>query len=214
MRTTDALIESLTDEVPSVRRSMVPGRIALALLGGGVVTLMLVLAVLGLRADLMPAMRGPAIWIKWGYTLGLAVVAIGGTQRLARPERRDARLLWFAAVPVAVLALLALRELAVTPARDWASMWLGHSWQQCPLRVLALSLPIFAAFVWALRRLAPTRLRLAGAAAGFAAGASAATLYGFACNEASALFLVTWYSLGIAGAAAVGALLGPRALRW
>ena len=100
------------------------------------------------------------------------------------------------------------------PSSDWLTMWLGQTWKECPLLVLTLSAPIFAGLLWSFRRLAPTRLRAAGAAAGFAAGAWAATLYGLHCPEVSALFVLTWYSLGIALAAAVGALVGPRLLRW
>ncbi|PTS89589.1 DUF1109 domain-containing protein, partial [Sphingomonas sp. HMWF008] len=58
------------------------------------------------------------------------------------------------------------------------------------------------------------RLRLAGAMAGLAAGGIAATLYGFHCPETAAPFVLTWYSLGIAAAMAIGAAIGPRALRW
>jgi hypothetical protein len=57
-------------------------------------------------------------------------------------------------------------------------------------------------------------LRAAGAVAGLAAGAFAATVYCLHCQEVSALFVLTWYSLGILLAASVGALLGPRLLRW
>ena len=58
------------------------------------------------------------------------------------------------------------------------------------------------------------RLRAAGAAAGLGAGAWAATIYCLHCPEASALFVLTWYSLGILLATAIGALVGPRFLRW
>jgi hypothetical protein len=84
----------------------------------------------------------------------------------------------------------------------------------CPFYVLALAVPIFAGLLWSFRRLAPTRLRAAGAAAGLAAGAWAATIYCLHCPEASAIFVLTWYTLGIVLAAAIGALLGPRVLRW
>ena len=93
-------------------------------------------------------------------------------------------------------------------------MWLGHSWMVCPWLVLALAMPIFVGLLWSFRRLAPTRLRAAGAAAGLAAGAFAATVYCLHCPEVSAIFVLTWYSLGILLAASVGALLGPRLLRW
>jgi hypothetical protein len=90
----------------------------------------------------------------------------------------------------------------------------GKSALYCPWRIAILSLPIFAGICIALRSLAPTRLRAAGAAAAFIAGACAAILYGLACNETSALFVLTWYSLGISLATGVGALLGPRLLHW
>lgn len=34
------------------------------------------------------------------------------------------------------------------------------------------------------------------------------------CPEVPAIFVLTWYSLGIALAAGVGALLEPRLMRW
>jgi hypothetical protein len=92
--------------------------------------------------------------------------------------------------------------------------WLGNSWALCPLRILALTGPVFLGLLWSLRQLAPTDLRSAGAAAGLASGALGALLYCFRCPESSALFVVTWYTLGILAAGALGALAGPRLLRW
>jgi hypothetical protein len=134
--------------------------------------------------------------------------------QLARPERRDMRWLWFALVPVVLLAALAFAQLATTPVEERWTLWMGGSWRQCSMRVALLSVPIFGGFLWAFRSLAPTRLRLTGAMAGLAAGGTAATLYGFACPETSALFVLTWYSLGILAAMGIGALIGPRVLRW
>ena len=70
-----------------------------------------------------------------------------------------------------------------------------------------------AAF-WALRGLAPTRPRAAGLAAGLLAGAVGATGYALSCSELSMAFVAIWYTLGIALAGGLGALLGPRLLRW
>ena len=79
---------------------------------------------------------------------------------------------------------------------------------------MVLAAPVFLGVAWALRRLAPTRLAMAGAAAGLLAGAVGATVYGLYCEETAAAFVVTWYTLGIAVCATAGALLGPRLLRW
>jgi hypothetical protein len=62
--------------------------------------------------------------------------------------------------------------------------------------------------------MAPTRLRLAGAAGGLAAGAAGALVYTLHCPELAAPFLASWYVLGMLIPTAAGALLGPRLLRW
>jgi hypothetical protein len=211
---TDDLIRSLGTDVPPVRRGALRRRIVGGLVGGGLVTLLLISIGLGFRPDLWIAMHGFAFWMKWSYTLSLSLVAIAVTARLARPDPAPLRLLWLLAIPILLLAGLGIGELAKTPARDWLAMWLGGSWKVCPWLVLTLSMPIFIGLLWSFRRLAPTRLRATGAAAGLAAGASAATLYCLHCGEVSALFVLTWYSLGIVLAAGFGALVGPRFLRW
>ena len=84
----------------------------------------------------------------------------------------------------------------------------------CPWIIAVLSLPAFAAAFWAMQGLAPTRLRLAGASAGLVAGAAGALVYTFYCPELAAPFLGVWYALGMLIPTALGALLGPRLLRW
>jgi hypothetical protein len=91
---------------------------------------------------------------------------------------------------------------------------LGHSAGVCPWLIVAFSLPPLLGLIWATRALAPTRLRLAGLVLGLAAGGVGATAYAFHCDEMAAPFLAIWYSAGILGAGLLGALLGPRALRW
>jgi hypothetical protein len=84
----------------------------------------------------------------------------------------------------------------------------------CPWSVFLLSLPALAATLALLRQRAPTRLRAAGAAAGLFAGALGAAGYALSCTEESAAFVAVWYTLGIVLSTALGALLGPRVLRW
>ena len=91
---------------------------------------------------------------------------------------------------------------------------LGHSSRVCAVRVILTALPTLAATFWALRRMAPTRLTLAGVGAGLFAGAAGAFVYSFHCTEGSAPFIGIWYSLGIALTAAIGGFLGRNLLRW
>jgi hypothetical protein len=211
---TDQLISSLTTDVRRVPRRAHAQWIGTGIAGGAVVTLVLVTALLGVRPDLHVAMHGFAFWMKWTYTISLGVGAVFAVARLSRPTPSSLRGAWLLAVPVLLLAGIGIGELATTPYRDWLAMWLGQSWKVCPWLVLSLSMPIFVGLLWSFRRMAPTRLRAAGAAAGLAAGAWAATIYCLHCPEVSAIFVLTWYSLGILLAAGIGALVGPRLLRW
>lgn len=211
---TDDLILSLAQDTRPVRKGAVSRRIAIGLAIGGTVATLLTAMGMGFRPDLGAAMQGSAFWIKWGYTLSLSAIALVVTMQLARPDTGRVRGLWLIAVPVTLLACLGFFELARTPPSDWLAMWLGQSWKTCPWRVLSLSAPIFAGLLWSFRKLAPTRLRAAGAAAGLSAGAFAATIYCLHCPEVSAIFVLTWYSLGILLATLLGTVLGPRLLRW
>jgi len=212
--TTDDLIARLSADVPKVRRAATGWRLAIGLLFGALVAGIVVVATLGIRPDLHHAMRGFSFWMKGAYTLSLAAVALGMTAQLSRPDGGRLRRAWLLAVPVVVLVGVGIVELMRAPPGAWPGMWLGRSSMACPWIVLALAMPIFAGLLWSFRRLAPTRLRAAGAAAGLSAGAFAATVYCLHCPEVSAIFVLTWYSLGILLAAAIGALLGPRLLRW
>ncbi len=211
---TDDLIRSLSADVPPVPRRAIERRIGLGVMGGAVITLALVVVILGVRPDLHQAINGFSFWMKWVYTTSLGIGAIVAVARLARPTQTSLRWLWLLAIPVLLLAGIGIGELARTPSHEWLAMWLGQSWKICPWLVLTLALPIFAGLLWSFRRLAPTQLRAAGATAGLAAGAWAATIYCVHCPETSAIFVLTWYSLGIVLAAGFGAVVGPRLLRW
>jgi hypothetical protein len=99
-------------------------------------------------------------------------------------------------------------------APDRAALILGQTAKVCSMRITWISVPLFIAFVWVVKGLAPTRLRLAGAACGLAAGAVGALAYTLHCPELAAPFLGIWYVVGMLVPTVVGALLGPRLLRW
>jgi hypothetical protein len=87
-------------------------------------------------------------------------------------------------VPFLVLGAIALIELAGIPADERRGLWLGQTALRYPWIIATLAIPIFAAALWTLRRLAPTRQRLAGFSAGCLAGAAAAGVYAIHCHEA------------------------------
>jgi hypothetical protein len=188
-------------------------KLLMGLAVGGAVTLALV--VLGLHCQpLEAAARQPWFWMKASYTGLLTVAAAITVRRLAVPGRRPG-----IAPAVALLIILAMiglgaGQILAASSATRLDLWLGHTWKICSPLILLLALPIYGCEVVALRALAPTRPAVAGAAAGLAAGALAATFYGLHCPEQAAAFVATWYTLGIAAATALGAALGARLLRW
>jgi hypothetical protein len=65
-----------------------------------------------------------------------------------------------------------------------------------------------------MKGLAPTRLALAGAAAGLLSGSIGAAVYALHCPEMAPPFLGIWYLAGMLIPAAAGMVAGPRVLRW
>lgn len=211
---TDQLIEALGRDVTPVSRYAVGRRLAIGVAVGAVGTLILIVWLLGLNPQLHLAVRHYSFWMKWGYTVSLGSCAILATARLARPDSAQFGWLWVMAIPVLSLVAISVVEMSQVPPAQWLAMWLGQSWRVCSSLVFLLSMPIFGGLLWSFRRMAPSRLRAAGATAGLAAGAWGATLYCLHCPEVSAIFVLTWYTVGIGMAALVGAVLGPRLLRW
>jgi hypothetical protein len=213
---TQTLIDTLAVGLRPVSRRAVGVRLATGAAGGSAAALVLVALWLGFRPDLPAAILGGPFWMKWGYTIWLGVAALAVTRVLVRPDTgtpsREA--VATAVVPVVLLAAVAVYQWVTTPMPGQAVLWFGFSWQVCAVRIFLVSLPIFAGLVWAIQGLAPVRLRLAGLAAGGAAGGLGAAVYALHCPEVSACFVLVWYSLGIVSTALLGALTGPRLLRW
>jgi hypothetical protein len=213
-RTTDDLIESLSAHVPPVAPGAVARRVALGLGLGAVGSVALMLAWFGPRHDLAQAVLTPMFWMKFGYAAITGLIAAGVLARFARPGVRAGPLAALALAPFAVVAAMALVRMGQAPPEAHRAMLMGHSAMACPWRIAAIGLPVLVGAVWAVRGLAPTRLGLAGLAAGAAAGGIGAAVYAIACNETSAPFLAIWYTLGMAAVTALGALAGSRLLRW
>jgi hypothetical protein len=213
-KTTDDLIASLTVDVPKVAPGAVGRRVALGLGLGGLGSAILMLAWLGPRPDLAQAVMTPMFWMKFGYAALTGLILAAVLVRLSKPAARVGPLAVAAAAPFAVVAAMAAMRMAQAPPEAHHAMLVGHSSMLCPWRIVAIGLPLLAGAVWAVRGLAPTRLGLAGLAAGGCAGALGAMIYSIACNETSAPFLAIWYTLGMALVAGLGAAAGSRLLRW
>ena len=210
---TDQLIALLSEDLAPARRGVVLGWLLLGLTGGGMLAVLAMMMTLKPRPDLALAMAGGPFWMKITYTAALAVLGLVIVQRQARAGAQCRTPIMALAAPVVALIVVAAVQLSAYQA-DSAALLMGQTWTVCPWAILALAVPVYAGLLLALRQLAPTRLPLAGAAAGLVAGAVAATIYGFHCPETAAPFILVWYSLGIVLAAGLGSLIGRWALRW
>jgi hypothetical protein len=210
---TDDLIADLSGRLEPVAPGALTRMLATAVMLGLAGSTIVMLSALGPRHDLARAMTSFGMWTKLVYTFAIAAFGFWLVERAGRPGADMARPARILVLPVLVIALLAVAQLAA-PGADMRGLVLGHSSRVCAFLVTLTALPTLAATFWALRRLAPTRLALAGAGAGLFAGAAGAFVYSFHCMEGSAPFIAIWYSLGIALTTAIGAVLGPRLLRW
>jgi hypothetical protein len=209
---TDQLIHALAQGAGPVRTGPVARRLMPALLLGGGLTVALALTI---GSWVGASVMGSAgWWLKWGYSAALAVLGCLAVAALGRPAVSARRPALALALVVLLMLGLGLSEMAAVAPEQRMTLWLGHSAADCPYRVFGLSLPALAGTLWALKGLAPTRPRLAGLAAGLVAGGVGASAYALTCTEVAMSFVATWYSLGIAAAGLLGAVLGPRVLRW
>ncbi len=211
---TEVLIDQLTNSVVAIPRHAAAKRLCAGLGLGALAALALLIASLGVRPDIAEVSGTAPFWMKWAFTLSLGWSSFIIVKRLARPGGRVGFAWWGLAAPIGVVALMGFGETMQAPAALREGMWLGRTAVQCPIAILLLSVPVFLGLVWAFRRLAPTRLRLGGMAAGLLAGSAGASIYVLTCPEHTVAFMATWYTAGVLAAGLAGALAGRRLLRW
>jgi len=210
---TDDLIAQLSTSLEPVKNSAVTRLLLGAVAVGIAGSVLVLLTVIGLRHDLNNAMVSFGMWTKLVYTFAIAGFGFWLVERAGRPGAEMIRPAMALALPLMAIALLAALQMSA-PGADMPMLVIGHSSRVCAPLVILTALPTLAATFWALKRLAPTRLTLAGAGAGLFAGAAGAFVYSFHCTEGAAPFIAIWYTLGIVLTVGIGAFLGPRLLRW
>jgi len=171
-------------------------------------------AILLLLAPSPHLAHGPSATIGFSALAGaaLAAGAFWATLKLSYPEGRLG--LGWLLLPLGILLLGLGLEMSDAPSSSWSARLWGASPAACFLCVTALSLPILAAVLVALRNGAPTHPRLCGAMAGLLAGGIAAALYTLHCPENSLLFVASWHVLAVLTVTIFGALAAGRWLRW
>jgi hypothetical protein len=210
---TDQLIRTLAAD--SAHRARPVGFVlALALLSAAPVSLAMFFAELGVRPDVMTAMRNPFFDLKFAVTLALAISAIAVSLHLSRPEVSLKGWAWLLLIPAGFLAFGLGSEMMMPQRLPVMTRLVGSNSKVCMTAIPLLSLPLLAAALVGLRHGAPARPAVAGAVAGLLSAGLAATLYASHCTDDSPLFVATWYTIATALVTAIGALAGSRMLRF
>lgn len=211
---TDDLIGLLAMQAQPVQRRAARRQLALALVAALPFSIAIMALGYGLRPGLLESLGGTMAWVKILLPAWIGLGGLVAVQRLARPGVR-VRGAWAGiAAPLLLLWAIGAVVWSSAPASARPELLWGTTWRTCVFNIALIALPVFVAAILALRNLAPTRPSLAGAAAGAMAGGAGAAVYALHCPELGAPFLAVWYVLGMAVPVGVGALLGPRLLRW
>ena len=210
---TDQLIRTLAAD--NAHRARPVGFVlALALLAAAPVSVAMLFAGLGVRPDLMTAMRNPFFDLKFVVTLGLAIPAIAISLHLSRPEASLRGWKWLLLIPVGLLLAGIASEMMMPQRLPMMTRLVGNNSRLCMTAIPVMSLPLLVAALIGLRHGAPTRPAVAGAIAGLLSAGLAATLYASHCTDDSPLFVATWYTIATALVTTIGALAGSRVLRF
>lgn len=211
---TEELVSMLATGVAPIDRRAQAKCLGVALLLGALGAVILMAVIFGVRPDIGQMVSVPLFWAKLAFSFFLGIAALWMTARVARPGIAAGNARLAAALPVLVVWVSAFVVLMSAPAADRPALVLGSTWRVCPFNITLLSIPAFIAIMAALRGLAPTRLRVAGAAGGLLAGTIATLAYSLHCPEMGVAFWAVWYVLGMSIPTIIGALAGPRILRW
>jgi hypothetical protein len=210
---TEQLIRSLAAD--NTHRARPVGYVLmLALLAAAPVSLLLFFTELGVRPDIMTAMRNPFFDLKFAVTLALAISAIAVALHLSRPEASLRGFGWYLLIPAGLLVAGISGEMMMPQRAPMMTRLIGNNSRYCMTAIPALSLPLLVAALMGLRHGAPSRPALSGAIAGLLSAGLAATLYASHCTDDSPLFVATWYTLATALVTALGALMGARVLKY
>ncbi|PTM40985.1 DUF1109 domain-containing protein [Bosea sp. 124] len=177
-------------------------------------TAMLILLILGARADLATAWMTRPVLAKALLGASVATIALAAFQSSLRPGLKPLRLALLVAVPLAFVFGWAALVLAQVPANQWSALTFGRYWQICLIAVTLCALCPFAVLLLLARSGAPVNGRLTGACAGLASAGLATIAYSLHCPEDTVPFLASWYPLAMAIMAAFGAVSFPRLVRW
>ena len=211
---TEQLIDMLSTNLEPVKREKTGRKLAWAIVAGGAGAFGVMLLTVRLRPTVDGAPDLGFLILKLLFLLSLigsGAVLLG---RLVRPGSDGRKLLALVLLPFLAIGLAGMVRLALSRPAAWGSMILGTQWATCLFCIPLFAIVPFAVLIGVLRKGAPTELKRTGAVAGLVAASLGAVAYAFYCPDDSLPFIALWYGGMVALCALIGAIIGPRLLRW
>lgn len=208
----DLINRLVADARPVHAMRAVQGRLILTV--SAMLTIALVLAMIGPRADLMTFAVPNAIVLHWGIWAVVALSCGFAAVASAKPEVGSDRYSWrWAAAMAALLPLLGAVALMRNPTLLDNPFW-RKDIILCTVWGTAAGSVTFAALILWLRRGAPVVPERSGLLAGLSAGAIGTLAYGLHCTHSDLAHNGLVHALPVVIAALIGRLVVPPLLRW
>jgi hypothetical protein len=213
MMSNDALILDLAAGLAPVKRRSAL-RDGLWLLALAVIELVLLLSVGAMRPDMGRVILSPFMVWKIGSLALLAGLSCTMAMRSFAPPalpRRGLRIV----LGLAGLAMIGGLFLAssVDRGRSLLDRLAPVHGLLCAVSIIVLSLPMMAVLAVLMRRAAPVHPGQSALASGFAASTCGALVFTICCPMNDPLYIVVWYSAGVAVVTALTRWLLPRRFR-
>ncbi len=211
---TDELINILGTNLDAVKGGQLRNTFVIALAVGAIAAICLMLGIFGVPTDGLGGEYFGLKIVAMAFTLGLVAAGTSFLARAARPGEPGRTPLIVVALLFVVMLSAGIAALVLNHPTAWGGMVFGPQWAACLFCIPLFAVAPFASLIWALRKGAPTHLVRTGATIGLVAGALGAAVFAFHHPGGSIPFIVLWYGGPILLCALVGAILGPRLLRW
>lgn len=152
--------------------------------------------------------------VKCAFVLSVMFGALSIVRDLSTPGRQVKWHGVLIGIPFVIMLALTIKELAGEHPSGLQHDSAHTSLITCLWQVALLAVPTFILLSIVVRMLAPVNLTRTGLYVGLLSGAVGAFAYAFHCHESYLTIVSTYYTLAIVQMGVLGALLGPRLLRW
>lgn len=208
---TEELIQQLSKRSRPVRRLAPPRVRLIRWLGAAFFCVGAGVLLLGVRSDILEALREPAYVLQAAIILLLGTLSASAAFSLSVPNRNlSARVKW---VPVIVLGIWLVYLLFASMLGMGAPGTIGLG-MSCIRDIIFLGLPPGILLFAMIARAAPLQVRLTGVFVSLSVSAFGALGSQLVCRDDGILHILAWHFVPVLVIGALGTILGRRIAQW